>query len=101
MLYQLHVESGAVINVADLWSAFYSIMGKEDCEDEEADQQSVLYVCFPFCVRIHEGLLFELLANLFFRALFSRGLAELKYIGMIRSSRKKADHLTKLLWKGL
>jgi len=35
------------------------------------------------------------------RALFYRGLAELKYLGMIKNSRKKTDHLTKLAWKGL
>ena len=35
------------------------------------------------------------------RALFSEALAELKYLGMIKSSRKKADHLVKLAWKGL
>lgn len=35
------------------------------------------------------------------RALFSRALAELKYMGMIKNSRKKADHISKLLWKGL
>ena len=35
------------------------------------------------------------------RALFSRALAELKYLGMIKNSRKKADHLAKLSWKGL
>lgn len=40
-------------------------------------------------------------APLSFRALFSRALAELKYLGMIKSSRKKADHVAKLLWKGL
>lgn len=40
-------------------------------------------------------------ANILCRALFSRGLAELKYMGMIKNNRKKADHLNKLLWKGL
>ena len=35
------------------------------------------------------------------RALFSRALAELKYMGMVKNSRKKADHLAKLSWKGL
>lgn len=40
-------------------------------------------------------------ANGIERALFSRALAELKYMGMIRNSRKKADHIAKLSWKGL
>jgi len=35
------------------------------------------------------------------RALFYRGLAELKYLGLVKNSRKKTDHLTKLAWKGL
>lgn len=35
------------------------------------------------------------------RALFSRAVAELKYMGMINSSSRKADHVAKLLWKGL
>lgn len=35
------------------------------------------------------------------RVLFSRALAELKYLNTIKNSRKKTDHLAKLLWKGL
>lgn len=43
----------------------------------------------------------EIKADATYRALFSQALAELKYLGMIKSSRKKADHLAKLAWKGL
>ena len=39
--------------------------------------------------------------NVFRRALFYRALAELKYLGMIKNSRKRTDHLVKLSWKGL
>ena len=42
ILYQLYLESGAVINTSDLWSAFYAIVGVEDSEDEDADQQKAL-----------------------------------------------------------
>ncbi|KAL9054076.1 MAG: hypothetical protein Q9206_003689 [Seirophora lacunosa] len=76
VLYQLYLESGALINISDLWSAFHTIVGTEDAEDEDEEQERVL-------------------------ALFSRALAELKYLGMIKNSRKKADHLAKLLWNGL
>ena len=76
ILYQLYLESGSLINTADLWSAFWTIVGGEDAEDEEAEQENAL-------------------------ALFSRGLAELKYLGLIKSSKKKVDHLQKLSWKGL
>ena len=42
ILYQLYLESGSQINVADLWSAFSSIVGAEEPDDEEADQQRCL-----------------------------------------------------------
>ena len=35
------------------------------------------------------------------RALFYRALADLKYLGMIKHSKKKTDHMAKLAWKGL
>lgn len=35
------------------------------------------------------------------RALFSRAVSELKYMGMIKHSSRKADHVAKLLWNGL
>ncbi|KAM0799315.1 origin recognition complex subunit 3 N-terminus-domain-containing protein [Usnea florida] len=72
ILYQLYLESGAIINTADLWSAFWTIVGEDGVEDEEAEQRRVL-------------------------ALFSRALAELKYLGMVKNSLKKPDHLAKLL----
>ena len=42
ILYQLYLESGAAINTADLWSAFWTIVGGDDGEDEEAEQQRAL-----------------------------------------------------------
>lgn len=42
ILYQLYLESGALINTADLWSAFHTIVALEDAEDEEKEQQRVL-----------------------------------------------------------
>lgn len=44
ILYQLYLESGALINVSDLWSAFQTIVVTEDTEDEEEEQQRVLCV---------------------------------------------------------
>ncbi|KAL8774700.1 MAG: hypothetical protein Q9209_000639 [Squamulea sp. 1 TL-2023] len=76
ILYQLFLESGAIINTSDLWSAFNTIVGSEENEDEDYEQERTL-------------------------ALFSQALAELKYMGMITSSRKKADHLAKIMWNGL
>lgn len=44
VLYQLYLESGAMINISDLWSAFYTIVGTEDAEDEDDEQERALYV---------------------------------------------------------
>lgn len=42
ILYQLYLESGAIVNTSDLWSAFYAIVGVENAEDEDADRQKAL-----------------------------------------------------------
>ena len=35
------------------------------------------------------------------RSLFQRALAELKFLGLLKPSRKKSDHVAKMMWKGL
>ncbi|KAJ4296284.1 Origin recognition complex subunit 3 [Kalmusia sp. IMI 367209] len=72
ILYQMYLESGTLINVSDLWSAFNAIVGKDDEEDESQAM-----------------------------ALFQRALAELKFLGLVKPSRKKTDHISKMMWKGL
>ncbi|KAF2831225.1 hypothetical protein CC86DRAFT_390876 [Ophiobolus disseminans] len=72
IVYQMYVESGALINVSDLWSAFNAIAG----DGEEDNEPKTM-------------------------ALFQRALAELKYIGLVKPSRKKTDHVSKIMWKGL
>ena len=42
ILYQLYLESGSIINAADLWSAFHTIVAADDADDEETEQQRVL-----------------------------------------------------------
>lgn len=42
VLYQLYLECGSIINAADLWGAFYAVLGNEENEDEEADRERVL-----------------------------------------------------------
>ncbi|KAK4201293.1 putative origin recognition complex subunit 3 [Triangularia verruculosa] len=71
ILYHLYSEAGALINVADLWAAYYTHVG----EDSEIgmDERSAL-------------------------VLFYRGLAELRAMGFVKQSKKKADHIAKLKW---
>ncbi|KDN66983.1 putative origin recognition complex subunit [Colletotrichum sublineola] len=75
LLYHLYLETGNLINVADLWSAFYAMVGGGDDAESEgnADERAAL-------------------------VLFYRGLAELKALGFVKASRKKTDHIAKLKW---
>ncbi|KAI1779985.1 origin recognition complex subunit 3 N-terminus-domain-containing protein [Hypoxylon cercidicola] len=76
ILYQLYLETGSLINVADLWSTYYAIVGEENENEEGLDEQAAL-------------------------VLFYRGLAEMRAMGFVKQSRKKADHVAKLAWRGL
>ena len=42
VLYQLYLESGVIINTADLWSAFWTVMSTGEGKDEEFEQERVL-----------------------------------------------------------
>ena len=74
ILYQLYLETGVLINVFDLWSAFKTIVSGDN-EGEEEERRTL--------------------------ALFYQALADLKMIGAVKMSRRKTDHLGKLAWKGL
>lgn len=74
ILYQLYLESGSLINVFDLWKAFWTIIGGED--EEACDERSALMR-------------------------FYRSLAELKALGMVKPTKKKVDHVSKTTWMGL
>ncbi len=74
ILYQMSLETGSLINICDLWSAFLELFGGEDGRD--IDERDML-------------------------VLFYRALADLKLLGMVKQSKKKADHLAKVAWKGL
>lgn len=74
ILYQLYLESGALVNVHDLWQAFYGVFESE--QGKNCDERIVM-------------------------ALFYGALSDLKMFGMVKNSRKKTDHLAKLAWLGL
>lgn len=80
LLYQLYLETGNLINVADLWMAFRAAMtsGGEEADegegdgDEEAERRALVQ--------------------------FYRGLAELRALGYVKASKKKTDHVAKVKW---
>lgn len=74
ILYQLYLETGSLVNVADLWSAYYALVGEEAGDTGPGlDEREAL-------VR------------------FYRGLAELRLMGFVKQSKKKADHVAKVKW---
>ncbi|KAM3450602.1 hypothetical protein MY3296_005973 [Beauveria thailandica] len=92
ILYQMYQEAGSLINVADMWTSFYALVrgqgattgggqtGEEDVamEDEDEDEDEE---------KQREALV-----------LFYRGLAELRALGYVKSSKKKTDHVAKVKW---
>lgn len=74
VLYQLYLDSGAMVNVHDLWQAFLSVFESE--QGKAFDDRVVM-------------------------SLFYSALSELKAFGVIKNSRKKTDHLAKCAWMGL
>ena len=44
ILYQLYLESGAIINISDLWEAFKTILSSEEEPEDESKEAEVLYV---------------------------------------------------------
>jgi origin recognition complex subunit 3 len=73
--------------VHDLWAAFNELVAKsEDGGDNES-------MCVLQSVYMHP--------TNFHRFLFQQALAELSYLGMLKSTKKKADHVVKASWRGL
>ncbi|KAF3398243.1 Origin recognition complex subunit 3 [Penicillium rolfsii] len=74
ILYQLYLESGALVNIHDLWQAFYGVF--EGDQGNTFDDRMIM-------------------------SLFYGALSDLKSFGMVKNSRKKTDHLAKSAWMGL
>ena len=74
VLWQLVQEAGQIVNVEDLWRAFETVIADEKAAEDKDDMTL---------------------------ALFYRALAELRYLGVVKGSRKRAGFVQKTRWKGL
>lgn len=90
ILYHLYGEAGALVNVADLWSAFYGLVGRGDDEDEDPKSKPKTKSTKS---RGEDG--FDERTAL---VLFYQGLAELKAMGFVKPTKKRADHIARLKW---
>jgi origin recognition complex subunit 3 len=91
ILYHLYLEAGSLINVADLWSAFYTLVQEhkeENGENEESDENDEQQQQQQQQQQDERKAL----------VMFYRGLAELRAMGFVKSSKKKTDHIAKVRW---
>ncbi|XP_017783134.1 PREDICTED: origin recognition complex subunit 3 [Nicrophorus vespilloides] len=76
--YKLHLEYGKMINLYDWLQAFLSILdpvhADDDNEKREVDPQ--------------------------LQARFTQSVAEMEFLGFVKSSKRKTDHVSRLTWGG-
>ncbi|EEY18536.1 origin recognition complex subunit [Verticillium alfalfae VaMs.102] len=94
LLYHLYLEGGSLINVADLWAAFFAMVGDEADEGETVEGPGPAAAAEDAAGVRAGGGHSERVALV----LFYQGLAELKALGFVKASRKKVDHIAKLKW---
>lgn len=85
ILYHLYQETGALVNVADLWTAFYALVGI----DNESEPPAKTKRKHELKAR-HSG--YDERTAL---VLFYQGLAELKAMGFVKSTKKRVDHVVR------
>lgn len=74
IIYKLHLECRRLINMYDWLQAFLSIVGPDTSGEEQREVDAEL------------------------QARFTRAVAELQFLGFIKTSRKKTDHVMRLTW---
>uniref|UniRef100_A0A182NDI2 Origin recognition complex subunit 3 n=1 Tax=Anopheles dirus TaxID=7168 RepID=A0A182NDI2_9DIPT len=73
--YKLHLECGRMINLFDWLQAFRTVIDDTACTDAEEQQIDPTI-----------------------QARFTRAVAELQFLGFIKTSKTKTDHVTRLTW---
>ncbi|XP_071954992.1 origin recognition complex subunit 3-like isoform X2 [Antedon mediterranea] len=78
IIYKLHLECGRFINLFDWLQAFITVVkgGSSENEDENTEEDQVLH------------------------ARFIRAVSELQFLGFIKHTKKKTDHVARLTWGG-
>ncbi|XP_058458953.1 origin recognition complex subunit 3 isoform X2 [Malaya genurostris] len=72
--YKLHLECGRMINLFDWLQAFRTVLDGSNIDEQERQVDPKI------------------------QARFTRAVAELQFLGFIKTSKKKTDHVTRLTW---
>ncbi|KAK7152523.1 hypothetical protein R3I93_010672 [Phoxinus phoxinus] len=80
IVYKLHLECGRLINLYDWLEAFVTVMSA--AEDQDADSE--------------EKGKFDSLKH----ARFIQAVSELEFLGFVKSTKQKTDHVARLTWGG-
>ncbi|XP_075227204.1 origin recognition complex subunit 3 isoform X2 [Lycorma delicatula] len=75
--YKLHLESGSLINMFDWLQSFATVIDPENVQ--KSDRREI---------------------SSHIQARFTQAVAELQFLGFIKSSKKKTDHVSRLTWGG-
>lgn len=80
IVYKLHLECGRLINLYDWLEAFVTVMSA--AEDQDADSE--------------EYAKFDSLKH----ARFIQAVSEMEFLGFVKSTKQKTDHVARLTWGG-
>ena len=102
VLWNLWCEAGAIVNIRDLWEAFGAVLlsGQKDDEEVDGADEEIEQVGDDGNEKERNDASAKMTDKLAL-ALFYRGLAELRYFGFVKGTKKKADCLAKGAWRGL
>ena len=75
MAYKLHGECGRLINLYDWMQSWISIVAKDRGDDEDEDDRAMRL-----------------------QARFTQSVSSLQFLGFVRPSKRKTDHMQRLTW---
>uniref|UniRef100_A0A7N6AMM6 Origin recognition complex subunit 3 n=1 Tax=Anabas testudineus TaxID=64144 RepID=A0A7N6AMM6_ANATE len=81
--YKLHLECGRLINLCDWLEAYSTVVSAAEGNDPDSDNfGKILFLNFVSSAR------------------FIRAVSELEFLGFIKSTKQKTDHVARLTWGG-
>uniref|UniRef100_A0A2P2I1E0 Origin recognition complex subunit 3 n=1 Tax=Hirondellea gigas TaxID=1518452 RepID=A0A2P2I1E0_9CRUS len=93
VVYRLHLECGRLINLYDWLNAFCSLAEQQESESEEEDQENQKK-------KKNKSSSDQSQPDSILQARFVQAVSELQFLGFIKTSKRKTDHVARLTWGG-